>query len=131
MKPKILIMDDEDDIREVIAKLLNYLGYKAVQTKDSYEAIYEYTKAIEIKEPYDVVVLDLTMAYGLNGIDTLKRLREMNPNIKGIICTGYSNVSDIEEKLKEAQIDHIIHKPFKINELEIVLSKVLGDKFES
>ncbi|MEA1969316.1 MAG: response regulator, partial [Thermodesulfobacteriota bacterium] len=88
---KILLMDDEEMIRSFISKVINRLGYDVETCPEGKEAVEIYTKAMESKEPFDMVILDLTNKIGMGGQATMKRLLKINPDVKGIIITGYSN----------------------------------------
>ncbi len=88
---KILLMDDEEIIRESIGQLLTYKGYEVECVKDGDEAIELYTKAMETSRPFDAVILDLTIRGGMGGKETIQKLLEIDPNVKAIVASGYSN----------------------------------------
>ncbi len=88
---KVLIMDDEKIIRESVGQLLMLKGYEVESVKDGDEAIALYKKAMEALQPFDAVILDLTIRGGMGGKDVVKKLLEIDPNVKAIVASGYSN----------------------------------------
>ena len=88
---KILLMDDEEIIRETAEQLLTYKGYTVECAKDGEEAIELYKKAMIASEPFDAVILDLTVRGGMGGKEAIRRLLEIDPNVKAIVASGYSN----------------------------------------
>ncbi len=84
-------MDDEEIIRESAEKLLTHNGYTVECAKDGDEGIALYEKALEVSEPFDAVILDLTIRGGMGGKETVKKLREIDPGVKAIVASGYSN----------------------------------------
>jgi len=124
---KILVMDDEKMIRILASEMLSQLGYNVEVSKDGAEAIELYKKAGESGNPFDAVFLDLTIKYGMGGKETIEKLLEIDPNVKAIISSGYSNdpiVSDFEAY----GFKGILAKPFNMNELTKVLDGVLTEK---
>ncbi len=88
---KILIMDDEEIIRETAEQLLTHKGYEVECAKDGDEAIKLYKKAMEASKPFDAVILDLTIRGGMGGEEAVKKLLEIDPGVKAIVASGYSN----------------------------------------
>ncbi len=88
---KILLMDDEDIIRDSVSRILNIKGYEVEYAKDGSEAIAIYEKAMKTSKPFAAVVLDLTVRGGMGGKEAVKRLREIDPDVKAIVSSGYSN----------------------------------------
>jgi len=117
---KLLIVDDEIDIREIAAKSFREKHglevFTAAEGKEALDLI------IQVKP--DLVLLDINMRPGMDGIDVLKKLREMNMFFKVIIISGYLT----DEYLKQTQelgAIGFIHKPFKLVDLEEVVLKHL------
>ncbi len=88
---KILLMDDEEIIRETAEQLLTYKGYEVECAKNGKEAIDLYKKAMEASKPFVAVILDLTIRGGMGGKEAVKKLREIDPDVKAIVASGYSN----------------------------------------
>jgi len=115
-KKKILVMDDEDMVREVTAAMLSKLGYEVEIAVEGSEAIEMYIKAKESDQTYDGVILDLTSKIGMGGKEAIKKLLEIDPDVKGIISTGYS-YDPIVTKFREYGFCGALTKPFTMNEL--------------
>ncbi|NIP37832.1 MAG: response regulator [Candidatus Dadabacteria bacterium] len=88
---KILVMDDDEVIREIAGSILAYLGYEVSFASDGKEAIDLYKEAFENNEKYDVVIMDLTVPGGMGAEDTIKQLKNIDPDIKAIVASVYSN----------------------------------------
>lgn len=121
---KILIMDDEADIREAAGEALTFLGYEISLAENGIKTIELYKKAIESRNPFDVVIMDLIIPGGMGGKETVKKLIEIDPHIKAIVSSGYSNDPVIADFEKYGFRDFII-KPYKAEDLGKVLHRVL------
>jgi len=122
---KILVMDDEESIREVAAEILSYLGYKATLAKDGTEAIDLYCEAKDSGFPFAAVIMDLTIPGGLGGKETIKYLLELDPSVKVVVSSGYSN-----DPIMSHYADHgfraVMVKPYKIEEVSNILHTLLA-----
>ncbi|HSG30771.1 MAG TPA: response regulator [Thermodesulfobacteriota bacterium] len=123
-KGRILIMDDENGIREIVSAMLSRIGYSVVCTKDNDEAIAEYKKAYDEEKSYDAVILDLTIPGGQGGHKTLEDLLKIDPDVKAIVSSGYYNDPVMSEFRKYGFLG-CVAKPFKTSELSEILSKVI------
>lgn len=88
---RVLLMDDEPMVLRSTARVLTRLGYTVHTTVDGDEAIAAYRAALQAGEPFEVVVLDLTVPGGKGGIETLRELLVVDPEVRAIACTGYVN----------------------------------------
>jgi len=88
---KILVMDDEEMVQNVARELLIFLGHEVDLAKNGEAAIAKYRAARESGAPFDIVILDLTIPGGLGGIETIKRLLAIDPGVKAIVSSGYSD----------------------------------------
>jgi two-component system cell cycle sensor histidine kinase/response regulator CckA len=121
---RVLVMDDEEMIRKLCSQMLIYLGYEVALSKDGAEAIELYQKAMKSGRPFDVVILDLTVRGGIGGGETILKLAEIDPGVKGIVSSGYSDnpvISDYERY----GFSGAIAKPYKVNELGRTLNRVI------
>jgi two-component system cell cycle sensor histidine kinase/response regulator CckA len=84
-------MDDEEMIRDLAEQMLNRFGYNVELAKDGAEAIELYKKAADSGKTYDVVILDLTVKGKMGGKGAVKRLLKMDPQVKAVVSSGYSN----------------------------------------
>ena len=121
----ILLMDDDDLIRVTLEDLFNELGYTVTAVDCGEAAIVEYKKAFDEGHPFDAVILDLTVPGGLGGVETLKRLREINPGVKAIVGSGYAN-DPVMANHQEYGFHAIFSKPFNVIELSNTLKCVLN-----
>ncbi len=88
---KILLMDDEEMLRKVVENILKRSGYESALAKDGAEAVDMYKRAFEAGRPFDVVILDLSVKGGMGGKEAVRLLKEINPNARVIVSSGYSN----------------------------------------
>ena len=124
-KGKILIMDDEEIIRELLKEMLTNLGYETNSAAGGTEAIGLYKEAKDSGNPYDAIIVDLTIPGGMGGKETIQRIKEMDPNIKAIVSSGYSN-DPIMAEYQKYGFKGVIAKPYKINELSEIIHKVIN-----
>ena len=117
---RILVMDDEEKVREVTDRLLTHLGYEVEVAVEGFEAIERYGKAMESEKPFDMVILDLTNKIGMGGVEAIVRLLEIDPDVKAIVATGYTN-DPIISNFREHGFRGIIPKPFGLEELRSTL----------
>ncbi len=122
---RILVMDDEDQLREIVAEMLKYLGYKADLAADGAEAVALYIKAREAGKPYDAVIIDLTIPGGMGGKEAIEKLRQYDPQVKAIVSSGYSN-DPIMAEYRKYGFSGVVAKPFEIADLGKILHDVLG-----
>ncbi len=123
-KGKILIMDDEDLVRSVVGKMLEYLGYQAVLTASGEDAISLYQSHRSDGQPFDAVILDWMVPGGLDGFKTMERLRAIDPDAKGILSSGYPE-QDKDARAAAGFLD-VIGKPYEIKTLRETLERVMG-----
>lgn len=118
---RILLMDDEQEILDSAGNVLRELGYQVEMARDGDEAIRLYQRA---KEPFDLVIVDLTIPAGIGGKEVINRLKEIDPSVKAIVASGYSNDPIIAD-FKRYGFCGALLKPYNIEELSRVLHKVL------
>jgi PAS domain S-box-containing protein len=121
---KILAMDDEEMVRQVLAKMLTNLGYEAELAQDGAEALERFTEAVNRGEKFAAVILDLTVPGGLGGKETMARLLEIDPQVKALVSSGYSDDPIMAEPQKYG-FRGIIAKPYKVVELSQILHEII------
>ena len=122
---KVLVVDDEIFVRELLLEFLSMQGYEVILAESGEKAV----QLMHI-QPADVVLLDLKMT-GMDGIETLKQIRKSAPGTIAIIMTGYPTIESSIEALRHGACDYVI-KPFKLNELKSSIENALGEhKFKS
>ncbi len=119
----VLLVDDEEMIVEIAEALLERLGYRVLTARSGEEAIEIYDKN---KERIDTVLLDMIMP-DMSGGETHDRLKEINPEVKVLLSSGYSINGQAQEILNRG-CDGFIQKPFKIEELSQKLREILEKK---
>ena len=117
----ILLVDDEDKVLTVCRDSMKLLGY-TVYTADSGD------KAVGIfsekADAIDVVVLDMIMP-GLSGKETYRRLKQINPDVRVLLASGYAMEGQAEDILKEG-CTAFIQKPFKMEQLSLTIQEIMG-----
>ena len=125
-KGRILLMDDEEIIRKVVSRMLKSLGLTATVTAKGEEAVEIYREAFSNGNPFDLVILDLTVPGGMGGKETLQELRKIDPKVKAIVSSGYSTDAVMSE-YHSFGFAGIITKPFHLNELAKTVREVLNN----
>ncbi len=124
---KVLLMDDDLNIRYLIGQMLEYIGYRVRLAQDGNELLDLYRQARESGDPFDVVILDLTVPGGKGGRETILELLEMDPKCKAIVSSGYSN-DPVMADYQKYGFSGVVTKPYKINELAEAINKVVAKK---
>ncbi|MDD5433806.1 MAG: ATP-binding protein [Nitrospira sp.] len=122
---KILIMDDEEDIRVVAREMLETLGYNPETACDGEEAIEKYKIARDSGRPFDAVIMDLTIPGRMGGKEAIKKLKELSPSVKAIVSSGYAN-DLIIANYKDYGFTSILTKPYTIQNLSTVLNDIIN-----
>ncbi len=123
---KILVMDDEAMVRDVLDKMLTRIGYDPRFAKDGAEALELFREAEESGEKFAAVILDLTVPGGMGGKETVEKLLEIRPNVKAIVSSGYSD-APIMADFATYGFRGVILKPYKIATLSEVLHQVIHE----
>ncbi len=122
---RILLMDDEKLVRESVGMMLNRLGYDVKLAENGEQAISMYTEARQLGMPFDVVILDLTVAGGMGGDRTIKQLQKIDPSVQAIVSSGYSN-DPILANYRAAGFVGLIAKPYSLIEISQTLHDLLS-----
>jgi two-component system cell cycle sensor histidine kinase/response regulator CckA len=124
-KSRILFMDDEKIVRNALGRMLKILGYEAEFATDGEEALEKYKEAMNDEIPFDAVILDLTVPGGMGGKETIKKLLELDHEIKALVSSGYSN-DPVMANYQDYGFKGIIVKPYDAEELSNAISKLLA-----
>lgn len=119
-----MVMDDEEIVRDVVGEMLKSVGYEVEFAQDGAKAIELYKKVKESGESFNAVIMDLTIPGGMGGKEAIKKLLEIDPAVKAIVSSGYSN-DQIVTDFRKYGFCGVISKPYKIKELSEVLHKVI------
>lgn len=126
-KGKILVMDDEESIRELLVQMLSYCGYEPAVASDGETAILLYTEAQRAGRPFNAVIMDLTIPGLMGGKETIHILRDIDPDVKAIVSSGYAN-DPVMAEFRKYGFHGVVAKPYQIEELSEVLQAVLEGK---
>ena len=121
---RILVMDDDMYIKDVARALLESMGYSVSIASNGNEALELFDKAIAEKQPYDAVILDLTIPGGMGGKETIKELRKRDPKIKAIASSGYSE-APVMSHPDMYGFKAVLRKPYKRDDLGNALQQLL------
>ena len=124
---RVLLMDDDDMVRTTTSEMLRRIGYEVVESAEGNETLEKYKTARNSGEPFDAVILDLTIPGGMGGKETILKLREFDPGVKAIVSSGYSSDSIMANYLQYG-FSGVLTKPYQTKDLSSVLQKVILDK---
>ncbi|MFQ5809973.1 MAG: response regulator [Armatimonadota bacterium] len=122
---RILVMDDEEMVRDVAARMLTHLGYEVECAADGTEAIDMYRQALESEEPFDAVIMDLTVPGAMGGREAVRELLKVDAQAKVIASSGYSTDSLMADR-EEYGFCAVAPKPYRVDELAQTVHKVLA-----
>jgi len=124
---RILVMDDEQMIREIASKMLEVAGCKVETATDGKEAIEKYKESMHSDNPFDLVIMDLTVPGGMGGEEAIKELLTLDPDAKAIVSSGYSHGS-MQAHFRDYGFRGLVTKPYRMNTLLDVAKRVLEEK---
>lgn len=119
---RIMIMDDEEMVRDIASKMLDHFGYETVLAADGDEAIEKYKEAEKSGESIDLVIMDLTIPGGMGGKDAVKKLLDLNPDARVIVASGYAN-DPVMANCRAYGFMAAVKKPFQMSELAWVVEQ--------
>jgi PAS domain S-box-containing protein len=122
---KILLMDDEEMIRDFASEILKELGYTVALAKDGEEAITLYKEALEAGASFSVVLMDITIPGGMGGKEAIREIVKLDEDAKAIVSSGYAK-DPIMSNYKKYGFVGVVPKPYNIEELSQELHRVLA-----
>lgn len=122
---RVLVMDDEEIVRNTIADMLKELGYEVELARDGKEAVGRYREAMGSGRAFAAVIMDLTVPGGMGGKDAIKELLAIDPQVRAVVSSGYSN-DPVMSDHRAHGFRGIVVKPFEILELGGVLHAVIN-----
>lgn len=122
--PRILIVDDEPEIREELAEYLAGKGYRVIVAGDGPEGLAKFRA-----EPCDLVITDMKMP-GMAGDEVIRRLRGIAPGLPVVVLTGHYSTKDVADA-KQAGAAAVFNKPIKLRSLHDALKTLLADGGDS
>jgi PAS domain S-box-containing protein len=123
---KILVMDDESIVRELVSDMLTSLGYEVVAACDGTEALALYQSAKETGQPFTAVILDVTIPGGMGGKEAITALWAIDPQVKAIVSSGYSD-DPMMADFKQYGFSGVVAKPYTVQGLSDILQRVMLD----
>ncbi|OGQ95767.1 MAG: hypothetical protein A2521_00970 [Deltaproteobacteria bacterium RIFOXYD12_FULL_57_12] len=125
---RILIMDDEEMVRNITGHILKERGFDVETAVDGWEAVRLYRAAMEAGQPFHLVIMDLTVPNGMGGLETLDHLRAIDPAVRAIAASGYSN-DEVLTTHRQYGFLGMLAKPYHAVELLQAIQQILaGDK---
>lgn len=124
--PSILVMDDDEDARELFEVRLEMLGYRPIMACDGNEAISLYGQALESDEPIAAAILDLTIPGGIGGKEVAKKIRELDPDARLVVASGYSGGGEMTH-FADYGFNGALEKNFNREKLKQLLDRLLSD----
>lgn len=125
----ILVMDDEEMIRNIATQMLSFIGYNVTTCADGKEAIALYQQSLQSDKPYLAVIMDLTIPGGLGGKETAEHILAVDPNAHLIVSSGYSN-DPVVANFRQYGFSGAIAKPYNIDDFKKILSTVPAKRAE-
>jgi two-component system, cell cycle sensor histidine kinase and response regulator CckA len=123
---RLLFMDDDVNIRRLIKEMMDYLGHEAEYARNGEEAVELFRLAKESGTAFNVVIIDLTIKEGMGGDKAIKKLLEIDPEVKAVISSGYVDAPIIKDYQNYGFVDAIV-KPYKIEQLKELIDKLNFD----
>ncbi len=123
-KGKLLVMDDEEMVQTVAVAMLERVGYVVETALDGQAAVECYRKAMEAGDPFDAVIMDLTIPGGMGGKEALKRIAVFDASVKAIVSSGYSN-DPVMANPSDYGFCGVVAKPYQLKELSEAVQQVL------
>ncbi len=123
-RERVLIMDDEEVVRDIASAILTELGYEVEVSEDGVEAIGLYKRFKDLGKPFDAVIMDLTIPGGMGGREAVRKILQIDPGAKVIVSSGYSNDPIMSDHQKYGFADVVV-KPYRITDLSEALRRVI------
>lgn len=118
---RVMVVDDEENIREVLSSYLDTLGYEVVTASDGQDALERFEAGT-----FDLIVSDLLMPT-IDGLELLKQIREKDRNVIFLMITGYPSIETAVEAIKKGAYDYIT-KPFHMEDVKLRIERSFEKK---
>jgi len=122
---RVLVMDDEEMIREAAGEIISHLGYEVEAVEDGEKAIEAFRASIKAGKPFDLVIMDLTIPAGMGGKEAVRHILEIDPAAKVAVSSGYSNDPAMSE-FRKFGFSGVIAKPYRAGDIIALVEKLLG-----
>ncbi|MFW5882818.1 MAG: ATP-binding protein [Verrucomicrobiota bacterium] len=121
---RVLVMDDEAMVQQIAGDMLTHLGYEVGFADNGQQALEKYQLARDTGLPYDIVLVDLTVPGGAGGLKCLQLIREVDPQARIVVSSGYSN-DPVILRAKDYGFNGSVLKPYNIQQLSWALKEAL------
>ncbi len=126
-KGRILVLDDEELIRETLSEMLTLLGYEVETASEGLEAVEKYKRALEQDARFDLIIMDLTIPGGMGGKETIQEILKIDPLAVAVVSSGYSS-NDILSGYQAYGFQGVLKKPYRLEELVSTIEEVLKNR---
>ncbi len=126
MSGKVLLMDDDEMVRNTAAKMMNNIGLDVEKAKEGEKAVEMYREAVDAEEPFDAVIMDLTVPGGMGGKKAVKEILQIDPDARVLVSSGYST-DPVMANYHQYGFTGVVVKPYTMDELVNALSRVLEE----
>jgi two-component system cell cycle sensor histidine kinase/response regulator CckA len=124
-KRRILLMDDEQMILDIVSRMLGHLGYEVTTCTDGSQAIAAFAKSKSHSEPFDVVMMDLVIPNGVGGQDAVHTIKKIDPGARVIASSGHLEHPVMLDH-KAFGFNAVLEKPYKLEKLQQVIEAVIN-----
>jgi two-component system cell cycle sensor histidine kinase/response regulator CckA len=121
---RVLLMDDEESIRHLAELVLQQMGLEVTTVADGNNAMREFDQARNAGRPYGLAILDLTIAGGMGGRETIEQLRKKDPDLLAIVSSGYSS-DPVMANFRDYGFQAIVPKPYNIEQFTQTVGRLL------
>jgi DNA-binding NtrC family response regulator len=118
-------LEDEQSISRLMRVTLTRAGHEVVETADGRDTILKYREAMAFGRRFDLLVSDLTIEGGVGGVETIRALRRIDPDVVAIVSSGYSDAAAMAEPEQFGFCD-VLPKPYAPRELVEIVNRALG-----
>jgi CheY-like chemotaxis protein len=126
---RILVMDDDPMIREVVGAMLDLLGHQVLFAQDGEEAIKMFLSAQEAGVPRDLILMDLVIPGGMGGKEAVREILRIRPEARVIVSSGYSN-DPVLANFRDYGFSAAIPKPYQLKELARIVNEAVAEPNE-
>ena len=121
---RLLVMDDNEDIRKLLQMYIEQLGFDVTTVSDGQAVLSEYTAALEESRPYRAVIMEVSVRQGWGGNVALMKLKKINPDIKAVAIISEEDDRRIDEYMEEG-FQNVLSKPFRLEKIKKILEEIL------